>query len=537
MQIQEFRQKNPQYDDLNDSQLGFGLWNKHYKDDMNAWEFAEVFGLNADNVADMRKMGLDQGLSEIDIAGDFAKADKDIAEPTAIVHGQTLGLGPEVQAAIMATANTLGLATDDPRWKDKSWGEFYSDFKDVSRRELETYRDQYPLDSLKHEMMGAISSPAGAVKLPGFLGQLPTSVQTTLRGFIEGTIYGTNDSEDKSLAKGLEVGVMSGFFTAGTDKLIRSMKPASKTVKSLMNLRKNPTVENLKHAKRAAYKEVDKMGHLFGRDDIMQIWQQGNTTIKDKIAYNPAIDKTVKSIEVQLRKYIANNKMFKLSELDNLRKDLFKRQANANDNEKAIIGKMIGKIDDIIDNKPIAGPAMKLARDLHGKFMKTKQLDDAFQAARRSAEASGSGGNMFNLYKSAVKNILNNPKKNKFFTQIELDAMEQFVSGKPTEKMMRILSKASPTGNGLIFFLTATAATMNPAALSLSAAGYGAKRNLEKNIQRKAGQLIEDIGQGFTQSAPSAPLPGIPTLMSITTGSPAGLDNPAEGLIDTMIAP
>ena len=41
----------------------------------------------------------------------------------------------------------------------------------------------------------------------------------------------------------------------------------------------------------------------------------------------------------------------------------------------------------------------------------------------------------------------------------------------------------------------------------------------------------------MTQAGSSGPLPGIPTLMSVTAGSPAGLNNPAEGLFDTMEEP
>jgi hypothetical protein len=530
MQIQEFREKNPQYDDLSNSQLGFGLWDKHYKDDMNAWEFAETFGLNVDDVSEMRTMGLDQGLTEVDIAGDLAKADKEAGASTSVVTGQTLGLGSEVQALVAATEAKL-------TGSDQDWGELYDNNKSYFRSNLESYRNQYPMDALKHEIMGAVTSPVGAVKLPGFLGELSTGFQAMLRGFTEGTIYGVNDSQDKSLAKGLEVGVLSSFFTGGTDKLLRSFKPSSNTVKSLMTLRKNPTVENLKTAKRAAYKEVDSMGGLFDRTDIQKVWNSANVMIRDKIAYDPAIDKTVRSIEVQLRKYIANNKMFKLSELDNLRKELFRRQTSANANEQVIIGKMINSIDEVIDTKPIQGAAMKLARDLHSKFMKTKQLDDAFNAARRSTEKSGTGGNLFNNYKAAVVSILNSPKKSRFFTELELTAMEKFVKTNPTESMLRILSKASPNGNGLIFFLTATAATMNPAALGLTAAGYAGKRSVEKGIQKKAGQLIEDIGQGIKASMPSSPLPVVPTVSAVATGSPVGMDNPAEGLMKNFIDP
>ena len=326
-------------------------------------------------------------------------------------------------------------------------------------------------------------------------------------------------------------------MTGGMDKLLRKFKPATKTVKSLMNLRKNPTVESLKKAKEAAYREVDSMGGIFGADDVRSIWKAGDDSILNRIAYDPSIDKVVKSIQKQFGRYIKDNKVFKLSELDNIRKDLFKRQTSANANEKEIIGAMIDQIDNVIHKKPVAGPAMELARGLHGRFMKTKQLDDAFNAARRSADASGSGGNIFNLYKQSIKNILNSPKKHKFFSQVEMDTMEQFVKGDLGEKTMRILSKASPSGNGLIFFLTAAAATMNPAMLSLTAGGYVAKKSLEKGIQRKAGQLIDDVGRGMTQAGSSGPLPGIPTLMSVTAGSPAGLNNPAEGLFDTMEEP
>ena len=527
MEIKEFREQNPVYNDMSNADLGYGIWNKHYKDDMNAWEFAEKFGLNADDVASMRQQGLDQGLSEVDIAGELAETDLDVAEPTAFVNSQTLGLGDVVSGAIMATQQKLS----DP---NKDWSELYSKNKKYARDQLNSYREQYPTDALKSELMGAVASPVGAVKLPGFLSSLPTTMQAMIRGFGEGTIYGANEAQDNKMAKGLETGVLSAFMTGGMDRLIRTLKPASKTVKSLMNLRKNPTVANLKVAKQAAYTEVDKMGGIFGVDDIKSIWKAGNTAIADRIAYNPTLDKTVKHIEKTFRKYVNKKQVFKLSELDNIRKDLFRRQANANENEKLIIGKMIDQIDNVIDAKPIEGAAMKLARNLHGKYMKTKQLDDAFNAARRSADASGSGGNIFNLYKQAVKNILNNPKKMKYFDEIETASMEAFLQGKLGEKSMRVLSKASPSGNGLIFFLTVSAATMNPAALVLTAGGMGAKRGLEKNIQKKAGQLIEDVATGAASRPPPAPLPGIPTLMSVTAGSPAALNNPAEGLIGTM---
>ena len=527
MNVKEFREQNPQYEDLSNADLGFGLWNKHYKDDMNAWEFAETFGLNADDVASMRQQGLDQGLSEVDIAGELAETDVDVAEPTAFVNSQTLGLGDVVSGAIMATQQKLS----DP---NKDWSELYSKNKKYARDQLNSYREQYPTDALKTELMGGLASPLAAVKLPGFLGSLPTTMQAMLRGFTEGTIYGVNEAQDNKMAKGLETGVVSAFMTGGMDRLIRTLKPASKTVKSLMSLRKNPTVANLKVAKQAAYEEVDKMGGIFGVDDIKSIWRAGDTAAASGLAYNPTLDKTVKTIEKTFRKYVNKRQVFKLTELDNIRKDLFKRQANANENEKLIIGKMIDQLDNVIHSKPVEGAAMKLARSLHGKYMKTKQLDDAFNAARRSATATGSGGNIFNLYKQSVKNILNNPKKMKFFDEVETAAMEAFLKGPPTEKMMRILSKASPTGNGLIFVLTAGAATQNPAALALSAAGYAADRSLKKGIQKKAGQLIDDIGTGFANKAPPAPLPGIPTLMSVTAGSPAALNNPAEGLIGTM---
>ena len=535
MQIQEFRQQNPAYDDMNDAELGFALWNSHYKDDMNAWDFAERFGLTADNVADMRKTALDSGLSEVDFAGDIAKknVDKDVAKTTAIVHGQTLGLGDKVQGAMMAAEQML-------KGSDKSWSELYDESQSYSREQLDEYRNQYPGEALTAEIGGAIASPVNALKLPGFLADLPRSIQATLRGFIEGTTYGANEAEENKLARGLETGVVSAFFTAGLDKLIKGFKPHTATTKSLISLRKNPTVENLKKAKTAAYKEVDKMGGIFGVGDIQKIWNAGDTAILDKIAYDPKIDKVVKSIGEQLQDYVKAGKVFTLSELDNVRRHMFRRMKNANENEQVIIRNMIGEIDNIIDSKPVEGAAMKLARSLHGRFMKTNQLDEAFNAARRSAEASGSGGNTYNLYKAAVKNILNNKNKVRYFSETEKAAMEHFITGDIGERGMRILSKASPSGNGLVFLITGIAATMNPALLGLSAAGYGAKQSLEKGIQRKAGQLIEDIGSGMSQAsqrAANAPMSGIPALMSVSTGSPAGLDNPAEGLIDYMMAP
>jgi len=67
--------------------------------------------------------------------------------------------------------------------------------------------------------------------------------------------------------------------------------------------------------------------------------------------------------------------------------------------------------------------------------------------------------------------------------------MEDVVSGNVDQRIMRLIGKASPSGNGLMLMLNGIAAMQNPAFLTLTGAGMASKLGAEKN-QR---QIIEEL--------------------------------------------
>lgn len=166
-----------------------------------------------------------------------------------------------------------------------------------------------------------------------------------------------------------------------------------------------------------------------------------------------------------------------------------------------------------------AADFLKQANTQSRRFYKIKAFDDAMENARRNAASTGSGGNIVNTYKQAVKNILNSATKRRQFDEDEIIMMERFVSGTMSENMLRLMSKLSPTGNGLMAALNVGAAAANPAMLGVTAAGIASKGVIDAKTLAAVDQIKDTIMSGVRPQKRDKIAKDIMLLIGSTTGA------------------
>ena len=119
-------------------------------------------------------------------------------------------------------------------------------------------------------------------------------------------------------------------------------------------------------------------------------------------------------------------------------------------------------------------------------------FDDLIKKAELETAATGSGGNIVNKYRQALKNILVNKNKSAQFDSEELSVMERFVKGDMAENTLRLIGKLSPTGNGLMAALNIGAVATNPALVAIPIAGAVSKVASDKMALNSV-QAVKDM--------------------------------------------
>lgn len=276
-----------------------------------------------------------------------------------------------------------------------------------------------------------------------------------------------------------------------------AVNTANKTVNAMFKrAATRPSVEALKDAKNAAYRAVDQSGVKLPANIADDIAARANAAAASR-NYVPDVDKqTLASLKILENQ---SGKPLTIGELDKIRQGLSKRYSAA-PNEVAILD-MIDIVDDAIQNAPGGGELMSAARLANSRFKKSELIEDAFKKAADQTAAAGTGGNLVNKYRQAVSNIINNPRRAKYFSQEEIDFMRQFVQGKLTENMMRLIGKLSPDSSGLMAFLNLGAVATNPAMIGASMAGAVSKRAAEASAMRGADAIQTMLATGQVPQA------------------------------------
>lgn len=252
-----------------------------------------------------------------------------------------------------------------------------------------------------------------------------------------------------------------------------------------------PTLDELTASKNAAYKAVEQSGEQFPPQAVNGFVD--DLTAQMKAAnINPARHPKAASMLEDIQGL--RDQPMTLTQLDQLRQVIRRDVGNATDDaEKFMGGKMISALDGFIDTSPSASETVKAARSLNTKVRKIEAVNEAVDHAKLMAGSSGSGGNVDNATRQALRRVF---EKTRNFTPEEQAALEKIVVGSKGQNMLRQVGKLSPQGNGLMTALSIGGTMANPALGIPTAAGALSKVAADRITQNRVRELVDLIARG-----------------------------------------
>ena len=203
-----------------------------------------------------------------------------------------------------------------------------------------------------------------------------------------------------------------------------------------------PTIDGLKEAAGAVYKEIDDLGISINPKSVTNLANDLGVAVK-KEGFNKKIHPKVNAALTEFNSIKGQPQT--LTEIDTLRK-VAKSAADSLDPSEARLGRiLLDKIDDTLDSlksanftnpsKANIGAKYKDARQLWGRAKRSELLEEAFSKAELSASGFEKG------IRSEFRSILNNKKKRRGFTPEEISVMRQVVKGGTLENLAKLIGK------------------------------------------------------------------------------------------------
>lgn len=416
--------------------------------------------------------------------------------PWAVAQGMTFGLSDEMEAA---ARSGLGL-----------WGDYDSELN-RARGEMDASREAFPSTSLLGEVAGGVAGGAGLAKAGASLlnAAKPTFTSMMGRGAAEGAAYGA--AHEFGRGEGYEDRIAQAGRGAVTGGAVGAAAGAVGAGMAKRAARRNvPEIDDIVAAKNAAYQRTEDLGIQYSpqaydkfADDLVAEMQS--------VQFNPMRHPKTASMLEDIASL--KGRPHSLTELDQLRQVVRRDVAKSTDGGESFMGNFImDKIDDFIEadapGKMLSGKsaeawkAIRDARSLNATLRKSETIDDAIEVAIHKAQTTGSGGNIENSIRQAIRRIYDDPKKVRGFTGEEKTAMLKIIQGAKGQDLFRLVGKLSPSGNGLMaaFGLGATAA--NPLMAIPVGAGIGAKALSDAATKRGAETLTSIVRTGGSPVAP-----------------------------------
>lgn len=311
---------------------------------------------------------------------------------------------------------------------------------------------------------------------------------------------------------------VAGGFTPATFKKLATTLATSKVA---------PTAEELQQLKNAAYKAADNLGVRYTGPAYQRMANDINATVSAANISPTRHPKAFSFVEDMQKRLTgstpganglpAKTNGLSLTELDQLRQEARRDLLKSPDLSEQEFGrKIIKSIDDFTANATAADvtgasakdadAAIKAARELNTKMVKTETIEDLIYRAKLRAAASGSGGNINNTLRQEVKNLLLDKSEISRFTPDEVKQMEDAVNQGTGENLLRLIGKLSPNGNGLMMTIqTGSAVASHGASIPLAILGAGAKKLADTTTLRKVNTLRANVARGSSGSALPSP--------------------------------
>lgn len=411
---------------------------------------------------------------------------------------------------------------------------------------LKHYRDaeskleqDAPAMALAAELGGAMAAPLGALGAVGRGASLARKVGTSagVSGLLGG-LYGFMEGEGGA-AERANKAAREGAMSAGIGALVPGVGAMVGKAANRQAARSGfkraaagaPTTAQREAAAREAYRRVDDLGVEVSADAfndaqqrILQALDEGTgfDNLPGPGSLTPRSARVMQLMQNASDEMAGNpNPALPFKSLDKMRRHAGAAAGNVTEKADQQAGMtIIDGLDDFIDNLSdsdvVAGDAKELprlikeARNLWHLRSKSQKLDDAMEAAENYRWGFSNG------IKWQFKNILNNPKRARQFSEADKKVMQRVINGTIPEKVLEHLGSGLTTIGGLAGAgLGATTGGLPGilSGLALSGVSMGA-RGASNKIARKNAELARAIIAGGKSNM--IPLEASPAIRQIT---------------------
>lgn len=221
-----------------------------------------------------------------------------------------------------------------------------------------------------------------------------------------------------------------------------------------------PTTQQLHDVSNDLYTAARNSDVRLTPDAMQRLATQAATATHD-FAYDPQLQPGVQVLMRRMADLAQNGAG--AADIMNLKKIAAGIASSAGDNESErtlarILDRQISDFIPTLSQDEVASGNLgefnrnlQIADHLWSRYAKANDLDERMYNARIQASATGSGGNLDNLMRQRIASILKDPHQREMYTPDEVSQMEHVTAGGGVpQTIARIISKASPQGNGLM---------------------------------------------------------------------------------------
>lgn len=402
-------------------------------------------------------------------------------------QGYSYGAGDEIVAGGAAALNKL-TGKDSGR----GIGELYDAYLSRERGDLESYRDESPVEALAAEAGGAVVNPvswmapqAVAAKGTSLLSKAATSAGVAApAGFAYGFNSGEGGTSNRMASGG--TGALAASFVGGAApafgalaKHIAKSKAKSSAMRELKKLA--PSAEQLRAKATVAYDKARNSGVIVKSFD-RALADLGEEARKFG-GFNEKLMPQITGALEELGQ--AKGQPVGLDDLETMRRILGSAAKGGNDAEKALASSLIGKLDEFVDGlKPAdlgsgtkqATKLFKEARGLYHRTAKVQTLEELVELAGVRAGGNYTGSGFENALRTEFTNlaraIIKKQPRGRGFSKAEKEAILKVAEGGKLDNALRMLGRFSLRGP--IGGLTGGAVALTPAGAPGMAALWGA---------------------------------------------------------------
>jgi hypothetical protein len=340
-------------------------------------------------------------------------------------QGVTFGAGDEALAGINSLTGFGDYGTELER----------------ERAMLDQFRSERPVMAYGSEIAGALANPAGMASLTGGLGM--RAAQSAGLGAILSGLYGFNAGEG-GVENRLEQGAASGLFGgaiggaipvvgAGIEKIANQLSRNRSLREAFRNA---PDMAAVRTRAEQLYNQADQAAPL-PRSGFAPV-AQGAIDDAQRLGLDDMLTPNANRVADRLTDAATSpDPNIGMRELDILRRQAAIPAGDVANRPQAAIGsRMIQAIDDFIDaTDPGTAGALREARDMWARLRRSEVIENAIERAGRQATGFENG------IRVQFRQLLNNPRAIRGFTQAERDAIEAVVKGTPVGNALRLVGK------------------------------------------------------------------------------------------------